>query len=102
MPNSDAHFAFGTLRTRQRVTQCEFAVQQTRYWAEKGKAAEWTDEERIRSLYREAFAREPTDVELQTASEFLREEGQRDRPPEEIWGDLCHVLINVKEFVFIR
>ncbi len=80
----------------------EFAVQQTRYWAEKGKAAEWTDEERIRSLYREAFAREPTDVELQTASEFLREEGQRDRPPEEIWGDLCHVLINVKEFVFIR
>lgn len=80
----------------------EFAVQQTRYWAEKGKSAELSDEERIRGLYREAFAREPTDDELRTASEFLREERQRDRPPAEIWSDLCHVLVNVKEFVFIR
>ncbi len=82
----------------------DFTVQQTRQWADRllRLQAEHSDEERIRQLYREAFTRDPTPAELQAALHFLSEERAQQRSEFELWSDLCHVLVNVKEFTFIR
>ena len=59
-------------------------------------------------MYETAFARRPNDKELAAALGFLNQQGQdlgidasarlTDGRP---WADLCHVLFNVKEFIFI-
>ncbi|MBI1311516.1 DUF1553 domain-containing protein [bacterium] len=63
---------------------------------------------RIRRLYERCFSRLPTEMETQDAVSFLQGQAttlgenvdwQRD---ERVWADFCHVLFNVKEFVFIR
>ncbi|HWA97302.1 MAG TPA: PSD1 and planctomycete cytochrome C domain-containing protein [Pirellulales bacterium] len=60
---------------------------------------------RIEQLYAEAFARQPTDDERRAASQFLAEQATaydvRDANDPRPWTDLCHVLINVKEFIYI-
>ena len=47
-------------------------------------------------------------TELTTALKFLDEHGQElgipaDQRPksEKLWGDLAHVMMNVKEFIFL-
>jgi hypothetical protein len=83
-----------------------FVVQQAELWAERtvaeagpGAPPEYV----IRQLYETAFTRPPTAAEVQAALAFLETgEGKavatvsRDR-----WAELCHVLLNVKEFVFL-
>ena len=80
-----------------------------------GEAARWADrtlaesgtsaEQRVEALYQTAFSRPPTADELASAIDFLQEQSLRhgggsDDP--RVWADLCHVLINVKEFIFIE
>ena len=54
-------------------------------------------EGRVRYAYRLALSREPTERELHAALEFL--DGKADRAA---MTDLCHVLFNVKEFIFVN
>jgi hypothetical protein len=87
-----------------------FVVQQAQGWAKRTLAipAASTDE-RITTLYREAFARRPTADELAAANDFLTTQARElglptDKPltDQRIWNDLCHVLINAKEFIFLQ
>ncbi|QDU27321.1 Planctomycete cytochrome C [Anatilimnocola aggregata] len=64
---------------------------------------------RIERLYEEAFSRPATSDEIAAANEFLKTQGTEYgvaadslSTDERIWADLCHVLMNSKEFVFIR
>lgn len=63
------------------------------------------DSTRIERLYEEAFSRPPTAGELQAAEEFLAEQRRlyaaKDENDPQVWTDLCHVLFNVKEFIYI-
>jgi hypothetical protein len=74
-------------------------------WAERARDEAGTGvESRIRWLYETAFARPPTADELAAAIDFLQNQslrhgGSSDDP--RVWADLCHVLINVKEFIFV-
>ena len=60
-------------------------------------------------MYETAFARPPTDRELADAMRFLHEQA-RDQglSPDaavadpRVWADLAHVLVNVKEFIFLN
>ena len=86
-------------------------VQQAQQWAKRVLEADAsaTREQRIQSLYVAALARPADEHELHAASAFLdqqaaelglsAEQVQRD---ERVWADLCHVLMNVKEFVFLK
>ncbi len=67
-----------------------------------------TSEERIEQMYETAFARPPKKEELDDALAFLvLQARQRELDPiqseqdEDVWTDLCHILFNVKEFVFL-
>jgi hypothetical protein len=64
-----------------------------------------TPKQRIRWLYQQAFAREPSDDELRAAVQFLQTQSKKYEggpASPEPWADLCHVLMNVKEFIFIN
>ncbi len=63
----------------------------------------------IEHMYECALGRPPTAFERENALAFLAEQGiGHGRPPEdplpslEAWADLCHVLFNVKEFIFVN
>jgi hypothetical protein len=82
-----------------------FVVQQAGLWAQRILEVSADPERRIDQLYRMAFARSPTKVELAEARSFVERLAVRNgstlddpRP----WTDLCHVLINTKEFIFIE
>jgi hypothetical protein len=81
-----------------------FGQQQARLWARRVLAEkDPTAAERIGKLYLSAFARPPSAQELADAQSFLTEQGQRHGAAgtEDAWTDLCHVLLNTKEFVFL-
>jgi hypothetical protein len=81
-----------------------FVVQQAELWVERCSTSAPTPAERIQRLYRTAFSRPATGEELRAAEEFLAtqaaEYGAADDP--RVWTDLAHVLLNVKEFVFVE
>jgi len=87
-----------------------FVVQQARHWAVRVLAVEGLDaSSRVRRMYLDAYARPPTETELQTALRFLESHGrelgvppERRGDDERLWADFAHVLINVKEFIFLN
>ena len=56
-----------------------------------------SNEDIINALYLEAFARAPLAEETQQLLTFLG-----DRDDEDAWADICHVLFNVKEFIYLH
>ena len=81
-----------------------FVVEQANRWAERILAdSTSTLPQRIDRLYLTAFARHPTSAEVAEATDFLNAQGA-DNPDRqrEAWNSLCHVIFNVKEFVFIE
>ena len=75
------------------------------FWARQVlSGTEPSDEGRIDRLYEVAFSRHPTVEEMRWCLAFLRTDpgtGQAGQPPR-AWADLCHVLMNVKDFIYIE
>jgi hypothetical protein len=64
------------------------------------RAIEFGAEDRaqvIEELFVEAFSRAPRAAEIERILAFLG-----DRNDEGAWSDVCHVLLNMKEFIFIN
>ncbi len=87
-----------------------FVTQQAEKWAARTLAGPPQSARlRIVRMYEEAFARKPGEDELATALAFLDEHGgelgipvgQREKDLK-VWADLAHVLMNVKEFIFLK
>jgi hypothetical protein len=78
-----------------------FVKQQAELWAKRLLATpDLSPKDRITLLYETAFARPPAEDELSAALDFLKEQGPMDDVRS--WTELCHVLINVKEFIFLN
>jgi hypothetical protein len=80
-----------------------FVVEQAGIWARRALAEpDLTSTQRITKMYETAFARPPSDRELADALLFLKEQSQEYGRAEDwrAWGDLCHVLLNMKEFIY--
>jgi uncharacterized protein DUF1553/uncharacterized protein DUF1549/cytochrome c len=90
------------------------AILQARRWSERVALAPGrSDRHRLDELFLSALGRPPTADEVRACLDFL--DGSRppgDRAPSHApaagakrnptaWADLCHVLINMKEFIFI-
>jgi hypothetical protein len=82
-----------------------FVLAQARHWADRTLTLFPNDPvSRIRRLYESAFARLPTDPELQLVQQFITTQiADRGVTPDDptVWTDLAHTLINVKEFIFL-
>jgi hypothetical protein len=84
-----------------------FVVQQAKAWSQRmlRETPRTGVRKRITFLYEAAFGRPPTDVELAQGEAFLAQQAPEynvDNNHPLVWADYCHVLINVKEFVFVR
>src|SRR5262249_4961789 len=82
-----------------------FVIQQADLWAkrvleEKGI----TSLQRINRMYVAAFGREATEKETTVAMQFLADQAKDtgDENDPRAWKDLCHVLMNTKEFIFVE
>ncbi len=83
-----------------------FVLQQSQLWARRvAEATGHSREQRIVTMYETAFARLPAADELREGLAFLDAQSQRHGcTPDDVkvWTDFAHVLMNVKEFIFIR
>jgi hypothetical protein len=87
-----------------------FVIDQARLWASHVLSENRADAKtRITEMYLTAFGREPDSRELAAATAFLQQQAtDRSIPAErvgtstEVWADLAHALMNVKEFIFLR
>ncbi|MCI0537521.1 MAG: PSD1 and planctomycete cytochrome C domain-containing protein, partial [Verrucomicrobiales bacterium] len=85
-------------------------VGQAEIWAKRLlQSTSNSGEERVTEIYQSAFSRPPTNDELSQALTFLRQQeasyaalASNSSLPEKVWADFCHVIFNVKEFVFVH
>lgn len=69
-------------------------------WGQKLASMAGEPVERIRLMFRETFGREATGEEVATCLDYLKSRGVSGDP--EAWKGLAHILVNTREFVFIR
>ncbi len=88
----------------------EFVHQQAVAWAASLEDLPDDQAIRIRHIYEQAFARQPDDNEQRWATEFVTAQQKRYRALDEpdvvatglAWSDLCHVMFNLAEFMYVR
>ena len=81
-----------------------FVLQQAEVWAKRIMAAkDSADQQRLETIYLTAFGRPPIPKETATALRFIEADRTLTKGDElKTWTDLCHVLFNVKEFIFVN
>jgi hypothetical protein len=88
-----------------------FVAEQAQRWAESVLAEQGgsdSSQERVRRMYLAAFGREPAAAEIQAALAFLTRQASEYGPSspadrdDRAWADLAHVLLNVKELLFVE
>jgi hypothetical protein len=84
-----------------------FIVGQAQNWAKASLKAQsdLNPEARVNELYLTAFSRPPDATECREALEFLKHQELLNgtaASAEKSWADFCHVLFNVKEFIFLK
>jgi len=82
-----------------------FVVQQSETWSKRVLSdPKQTPTQRVATMYVTAFGRPPSATEVTDALAFVTEQsktyGKADDP--RAWADLCHVMFNVKEFIFVN
>ena len=85
-------------------------VQLARGWGERAlksvpRSGEGNTEERVRWMYLTGFGRPPSVEEAHAAVTFLRSNAAKRKVVMEdvdLWADFAHVLVNTKEFIFLR
>ena len=77
----------------------QFVVEQARRWAGRALARhEQAPADRVREMVLTAIGRAPDDAELQAGLDFVGEPAELEL---DAWSDFAHVLLNLKEFIFI-
>lgn len=80
-------------------------VDEAKRWGKEIVRAGSTPEERISQAFEQAFARLPTAQQMSTMMQFVEAQSKvhgGDVNHEGVWSDLCHVLFNMKEFIYIN
>ena len=87
-----------------------FVIAQAQLWAKRlvSNHNETSPEPLLVQAYLAAFGRPPSRIEIDRAIAFLEQHAaEKGTAPvnllnESLWADLCHVLFNVKEFIYIN
>jgi Protein of unknown function (DUF1553) len=70
-------------------------------WA-KGLSKIQNDSDRIQAMFLAAYARSASSNELEQCMELIQQAGSDAGQREQAWNDLAHVLLNAKEFSYVR
>ncbi|MDG1510533.1 MAG: DUF1553 domain-containing protein [Mariniblastus sp.] len=86
-----------------------FVIGQAKIWAGRLIKQGKSRQQRINDVYLTAIGRPPTTIESQNASDFIDLQAKSLGVAAdgidnnlEVWRDFCHVVINLKEFIYIR
>ncbi len=80
----------------------DFALRHARYFAERVAALTPTASERIREAYRIGLSRAPTDSEMASNLEFLERQARYHKGDAlAALTDLCDVILNLNEFLYV-
>ncbi len=82
-----------------------FVAQQAQVWAKRLLSQKLTPEERIEKIYESALSRPPTAPERAKLAAFITEQAKvygASADDVRVWTDVCHVMFNMKEFVFLN
>jgi cytochrome c553 len=87
-----------------------FVAEQAHVWARRLlEVPGQTSQARIQEIFCAAFSRPPSPTELSDALDFLKQQAESyaGRGPSSVdqekpWADLCHVIFNAKEFIFVE
>lgn len=74
-----------------------FVASQANNWAKRTIQFSESNQDRVNWMYRTAFGRSPTSVELETSLNYVGKKND-----VETWSQFAHALINTKEFIFLR
>ncbi|MDX1963211.1 MAG: PSD1 and planctomycete cytochrome C domain-containing protein [Pirellulales bacterium] len=85
-----------------------FVKQQAERWALRlTQRLPENEEARIQRMFAEIFGRPATAPEVTLAQEFLArqvavyQEAKTEKPQIQAWNDLCHAVINMKEYLYV-
>ena len=86
-----------------------FVIQQADKWAQMLIKSDQSVEERIDSIYQSAVGRSPDQSELKRGSDFVKQQAAAIGIEDDdslkhagVWRDFCHVMFNLKEFIYIE
>jgi hypothetical protein len=81
-----------------------FVHQQAKAWAEEILRLESSTEDRINRIHVVAFSRPATDKEQSWAKDFIKSianDYKTDEEDPKVWTDLCHLMYNRKDFIYL-
>lgn len=86
-----------------------FVRQQAAHWGDAIADTRFSDDDRVRAMFVQAFARTPTDAELTAGLSFVHNQTTHFRmsfdekmSSRNAWRDFAHVLFNLPEFLFVQ
>lgn len=81
-----------------------FVTEQAKLWSDQLLELQGVDA-RVRRAYQQAFSRDPLPEEIKMVNGFLARQAELHGSGVDdarVWADLCHLLFNKKEFIFLR
>ena len=82
-----------------------FVQEQAKKWAEKLSVETSGEREKVHQIYRRAFNREPTEIEVAEGLAFINEQRKiytsDSMMEQKTWTDYCHAIFNMKEFIYL-
>ena len=80
-----------------------FVVSQCNLWGKKIHHLNVSNEEKIRKMHEQAFGSLPEDEKVARFVAFMdRQSSLRGKMDEQVWGDLAHVFVNSKNFIYLK
>lgn len=81
----------------------DWALERAERFADRILGLEGIDVEgRISEAYRLALGRNPDSRDLETSRNFIEETRTEEASRRKAWVDLCHILLNTNEFMYIN
>jgi hypothetical protein len=82
-----------------------FVIAQARLWAERVLAEHDAKDARITAIFESALSRPPSDRQRERAERFLQQQADLYAAAADdvrLWTDLCHAVLNMKEFIYLN
>jgi hypothetical protein len=80
-------------------------LEQAKRFADQVLKEESETESRIRAIWMKALSRNPKDSELKNSIAFLQRQAKQlevEADSPKVWHDLCHVVFNLKEYIYLN
>ncbi|MDF1756634.1 MAG: PSD1 and planctomycete cytochrome C domain-containing protein [Verrucomicrobiales bacterium] len=80
-----------------------FVIEQSKYWVEQDVTHYRSDRDRIAAMYEKAIGVEPGEERLGALKAFLdQQSAEYGGATQNAWADLGHVILNLKDFIYLK